>query len=260
MGIALRAEDSDRRLRRQRPKGHSRCERRLPKLSRTCSRAGRSSCWRSSSASTRKFGDRGTQPARARSTFSRCRRIFIVDNILHLSIVPARISREIVEEAEQLAVRIAEALNVVGLIAVEMFSPRTASCMSMSWRRARITPAIIRWRRAALRSSSSTSARSAICRLTSTELLTPVVMVNVLGEHMEPLMAWLAAGGEAELEREYRDHGESSSVRQSGGEAEAQDGACEFVNAGCGTRARLDRTIDNLELTGCGLSKRKEEN
>ena len=44
-----------------------------------------------------------------------------VENILHLSIVPARISREIAEKAEALAVRIAESLNVVGLIAVEMF-------------------------------------------------------------------------------------------------------------------------------------------
>ena len=42
-------------------------------------------------------------------------------NILHVSIVPARISREIVEEAQRMAVKIAEELQVVGLIAVEMF-------------------------------------------------------------------------------------------------------------------------------------------
>lgn len=125
------------------------------------------------------------------------------ENILHVSIVPARISREIVEEAQRMAVRIAEALNVVGLIAVEMFltadgklyvnelapRPHNSGHYTME----------------ACRTSQFEQHIRAICNLplTSTELLTPVVMVNVLGEHLEPLMAWLAAGGEAELEREY---------------------------------------------------------
>ena len=33
--------------------------------------------------------------------------------------------------------------------------------------------------------------------------LTPVVMVNVLGEHVAPLLDWLAQGGERELERTH---------------------------------------------------------
>ncbi|GFR38552.1 hypothetical protein PRECH8_18480 [Insulibacter thermoxylanivorax] len=102
-----------------------------------------------------------------------------------------------------MAVRIAEALNVVGLIAVEMFltadgklyvnelapRPHNSGHYTME----------------ACRTSQFEQHIRAICNLplTSTELLTPVVMVNVLGEHLEPLMAWLAAGGEAELEREY---------------------------------------------------------
>ena len=45
----------------------------------------------------------------------------------------------------------------------------------------------------------------AICNLplASTELMTPVVMVNVLGEHVEPLLKWLAHDGERELERQH---------------------------------------------------------
>src|SRR5699024_6432838 len=44
-----------------------------------------------------------------------------VENILHISLAPARISREIDEKARQLAKQIAESLDVIGLIAVEMF-------------------------------------------------------------------------------------------------------------------------------------------
>ncbi|WP_153944947.1 ATP-grasp domain-containing protein, partial [Acinetobacter baumannii] len=43
------------------------------------------------------------------------------DNILHLSIVPARIEQTVADHAEALARSIAEKLEVVGLIAVEMF-------------------------------------------------------------------------------------------------------------------------------------------
>ena len=47
-----------------------------------------------------------------------------VDGILDTSIVPARCSDAVVEEAEQVARRIAEGLDVMGLIAVEMFVGR----------------------------------------------------------------------------------------------------------------------------------------
>ena len=44
-----------------------------------------------------------------------------VHNILHLSIVPARIPVQVRRQPKQLAIRIAESLGVVGLIAVELF-------------------------------------------------------------------------------------------------------------------------------------------
>jgi len=143
-----------------------------------------------------------------------------VNNILHISIAPARISREIVEQARGMAVKIAEALNVVGLIAVEMFltvdgqlyvnelapRPHNSGHYTME----------------ACRTSQFEQHVRAICDLplTSTDLLTPVVMVNVLGEHLPPLIDWIAEGGEAELERK---HGITAKVHLYG-KAEAKTG------------------------------------
>lgn len=116
-----------------------------------------------------------------------------VDNILHLSIVPARTTDAVRKRAEELAVKIAETLDVVGLIAVEMFltadgelyvnelapRPHNSGHYTME---------------ACVTSQFEQHVR-AVCNLPlgSTELLSPVVMVNVLGEHVEPLLAWLGA-------------------------------------------------------------------
>lgn len=116
-----------------------------------------------------------------------------VNNILHLSIVPARIPDHVRAEAEGLAISIAESLNVVGLIAVEMFlaedgtlyvnelapRPHNSGHYTMD----------------ACRTSQFEQHIRAICDLPlgDTSLMTPVVMVNVLGEHMEALLQWLPA-------------------------------------------------------------------
>ncbi len=122
-----------------------------------------------------------------------------VDNILHLSIVPARISREIMEQAERMASQIVSSLEAVGLLAIEMFltddgelyvnelapRPHNSGHYTME----------------ACTTSQFEQHIRAICNLPLAEpkLLTPVVMVNVLGEHVEPLLQWFAADGEAEL-------------------------------------------------------------
>jgi len=114
-----------------------------------------------------------------------------VDNILHLSIVPARVSHEITKRAEELAIRIAEGLEIVGLIAVEMFltvdgelyvnelapRPHNSGHYTME----------------ACHTSQFEQHLRAICNLPlgSTELMTPVVMVNLLGEHVEPILDWM---------------------------------------------------------------------
>ncbi|MDQ8733890.1 5-(carboxyamino)imidazole ribonucleotide synthase [Paenibacillus sp. LHD-38] len=115
-----------------------------------------------------------------------------VDNILHLSIVPARISEELQREAERLATRIAEGLGAVGLIAVELFvtadgelfvnelapRPHNSGHYTME----------------ACRTSQFEQHVRAVCNLPlgDTTLMSPVVMVNVLGEHVEPLLALTA--------------------------------------------------------------------
>jgi len=117
-----------------------------------------------------------------------------VDNILHLSIVPARIPREVQEEARRMAVRVAEGLGVVGLVAVEMFwaggdglyvnelAPRPHNSGHYTIE--------------ACATSQFEQHLRAICNLPlgPSDLLTPAVMVNVLGEHLEPLVRALSEG------------------------------------------------------------------
>jgi len=114
-----------------------------------------------------------------------------VNNILHLSIVPARISDDVRAEAERLAVSIAKTLGAVGLIAVEMFvgadgtlyvnelapRPHNSGHYTME----------------ACRTSQFEQHVRAICDLPlgDTSLLTPVVMANILGEHVPPLLEWM---------------------------------------------------------------------
>jgi 5-(carboxyamino)imidazole ribonucleotide synthase len=115
-----------------------------------------------------------------------------VDNILHLSIVPARIEESVKAKAEQLAKQIAESMDVIGLIAVEMFLTRDGEIYvnELAPRPHNSGHYTIE----ACKTSQFEQHVRAICNvpLGSTELLTPVVMVNLLGEHVEPLLQWLA--------------------------------------------------------------------
>ncbi|MED2257028.1 5-(carboxyamino)imidazole ribonucleotide synthase [Brevibacillus parabrevis] len=110
------------------------------------------------------------------------------ENILHLSIVPARVVPEVKARAEEIARTIVEKLDVVGLIAVEMFlttdgqlyvnelapRPHNSGHYTMD---------------ACVTSQFEQHVR-AVCNLPlgSTELLSPVVMVNILGEHLQPVI------------------------------------------------------------------------
>ncbi|MBW4081921.1 5-(carboxyamino)imidazole ribonucleotide synthase [Paenibacillus sp. S150] len=108
-----------------------------------------------------------------------------VNNILHLSIVPARVPEQIQRRACELAERIVTGMNAVGLLAVEMFvteagelfvnelapRPHNSGHYTMD---------------ACITSQFEQHVR-AICNLPlgDTALLTPVVMVNVLGQHLD---------------------------------------------------------------------------
>lgn len=120
-----------------------------------------------------------------------------VDNILHLSIVPARVPEEIQQRACELAERIVSGMNAVGLLAVEMFvtadgelfvnelapRPHNSGHYTMD---------------ACVTSQFEQHVR-AICNLPlgDTSLLTPVVMVNVLGQHLEGAIQAACSADEA---------------------------------------------------------------
>lgn len=112
-----------------------------------------------------------------------------VDNILHLSIVPARVPQEIQRKAQELAEKLIAGLEAVGLLAVEMFvteegelfvnelapRPHNSGHYTMD----------------ACATSQFEQHVRAVCNLPlgETSLLTPVVMVNVLGQHLEGAVA-----------------------------------------------------------------------
>lgn len=115
-----------------------------------------------------------------------------VDNILHLSIVPARTTETVKRKAEELAVRLAERLEVVGLLAVEMFLTEDGELYvnELAPRPHNSGHYTIE----ACRTSQFEQHVRAVCNLPlgSTELKSPAVMVNVLGEHVEPLLEWMS--------------------------------------------------------------------
>jgi 5-(carboxyamino)imidazole ribonucleotide synthase len=107
-----------------------------------------------------------------------------VNNILHQTIVPARVNESISDKAISLAETIADGLGLIGTLAVEMFlvgeeiyvnelAPRPHNSGHYSIE-------------ACITSQFEQHIR-AICNLPlgETSLLTPAIMVNLLGEHVE---------------------------------------------------------------------------
>ena len=107
-----------------------------------------------------------------------------INNILHQSIVPARISKQIEDKALQYGKKIAQELDAIGLLAIEMFvvddeiyinelapRPHNSGHYTMD---ACITGQFEQHIRA-------------VCGLPlgHTELTTPVVMANILGDHLQ---------------------------------------------------------------------------
>ncbi|MCL6633352.1 MAG: 5-(carboxyamino)imidazole ribonucleotide synthase [Alicyclobacillus herbarius] len=110
------------------------------------------------------------------------------EHILHLSILPARIPETKAAEAQRLAEKVATGLQMVGLLAVEMFlteddqlyinelAPRPHNSGHYTDDACTV--------------SQFEQHLRAICNLplANARLTTPVVMVNVLGEHVAPLL------------------------------------------------------------------------
>ncbi|MDO7907531.1 5-(carboxyamino)imidazole ribonucleotide synthase [Paenibacillus sp. JX-17] len=112
-----------------------------------------------------------------------------VNNILHTSIVPARVKAAVLEEAQQLAAAIAESMGAVGLLAVEMFVTKDGQLYVNE-----LAPRPHNsghYTMEACATSQFEQHVRAVCNLPlgDTRLLSPVVMVNVLGEHLEEAVA-----------------------------------------------------------------------
>lgn len=115
------------------------------------------------------------------------------EGILRLSMAPARIPPALQEEAERLARAIAEGLHVFGLIAVEMFVTQD--------RRLLVNELAPRphnsghYTQEACVTSQFEQHVRAVCGLPlgSTRLLSPVVMLNLLGDEPEKVLHYLPA-------------------------------------------------------------------
>ncbi|MDB5084371.1 MAG: 5-(carboxyamino)imidazole ribonucleotide synthase [Bacilli bacterium] len=116
-----------------------------------------------------------------------------VDNILHQSIVPARIHADLQEEAVRMAKQIAASLEVVGLLAVEFFL--TADGRLYVNELAPRPHNSGHYTLDACATSQFEQHVRAVCNLPlgATYLLTPVVMVNILGEQLDQVVNAAAA-------------------------------------------------------------------
>ena len=169
----------------------------------------------------RDLGDRRARRSTARWRSIRRSRTGTSNHILDETIAPARITpRRSPCRPRRSPRHIAEALDLVGLLAVEMFvDPATATCWSTSWRRGRTIPATGRSTPASPASSSSSCARSAACRWARPERHSDAVMKNLIGDDVERL-----------ARDPRRARRQAASLRQGRGPARPQDGPCDAAD------------------------------
>jgi 5-(carboxyamino)imidazole ribonucleotide synthase len=107
-----------------------------------------------------------------------------VNNILHQSIVPARISPAVEKQAVEYAVKIAESLNAIGVLGIEMFVVDEGIVINELAPRPHNSG---HYTIDACVTSQFEQHVRAVCGLPlgSTALHTPVVMTNILGDHMD---------------------------------------------------------------------------
>ena len=108
------------------------------------------------------------------------------NGVLHVGIVPARISSDIVQQAKSLACKLAEALEYVGILAVEFFIDENDE-LYFNEMAPRPHNSGHYTKDACVTSQFEQQVRM-ICGLTpgDTRLLSPVVMVNMLGDLWQP--------------------------------------------------------------------------
>ena len=106
------------------------------------------------------------------------------ENILHETIVPARISEKAKEAAVEKAIQLAQSFQLVGTLAVEMFITSDGLYVNELAPRPHNSG---HYSIEACETSQFEQHIRAVCNwpLANTELLKPAVMVNILGEHQD---------------------------------------------------------------------------
>jgi 5-(carboxyamino)imidazole ribonucleotide synthase len=122
-----------------------------------------------------------------------------VDNILHQTIVPARISPVVEQKAIAYANTLARHFDLVGTLAVEMFLTRNGDIYINE-----LAPRPHNSGHYTINACTTSQFQQhvrAVCNwpLGSTELLKPAVMVNILGEHVQPIVEKISQLADAHL-------------------------------------------------------------
>jgi 5-(carboxyamino)imidazole ribonucleotide synthase len=109
-------------------------------------------------------------------------------NILHLSVAPARVTHEVEEKATTLALQLAESFQLVGLLAIEMFLQEDGTIF-VNELAPRPHNSGHYTQQACITSQFEQHVR-AICNLPlgETSITHPTVMVNILGEHLDDVI------------------------------------------------------------------------
>ncbi|MDZ5713509.1 5-(carboxyamino)imidazole ribonucleotide synthase [Jeotgalibacillus haloalkalitolerans] len=112
--------------------------------------------------------------------------------ILHTSIVPARVSEEVKANAIRLAEQVADQLQLIGTLAVEMFVGKAGELYVNE-----LAPRPHNSGHYSIEASSSSQFHQHIRSITnwplpSSDLLKSAVMVNLLGQHVEPALDAIA--------------------------------------------------------------------
>ncbi|MBN8210139.1 5-(carboxyamino)imidazole ribonucleotide synthase [Bacillus sp. NTK071] len=121
-----------------------------------------------------------------------------VNNILHQTIVPARVDETMKNEASEVGKQLANNLNLVGTLAVELFLKDNELYVNELAPRPHNSG---HYTMEACETSQFEQHIRAICGLPlgSTKQVTPVVMGNLLGQHVSPLLNSVSELGSAKL-------------------------------------------------------------
>jgi len=109
------------------------------------------------------------------------------NHILHETIVPARVAANVMEQANEAAIKIADHLNLIGTLAVEMFVLKDGSIVINE-----LAPRPHNSGHYSIEACTISQFHQhirAVCNwpLRKPELHSPVIMVNVLGQHVVPV-------------------------------------------------------------------------